>query len=274
VSLPGRRIEANGLSFHVAVEGEGQPVLLLHGFPDSSYLWRNQIPALVGAGYRVIAPDLRGYGESDKPQDPKAYAMRTIHADLEGILGELGVDRSHVVGHDWGAAVAWSWAGWQPQRVDRLVAVSVGHPRSFLRALTSSSQAARSWYMVFFQIPGLSERVLSRNDFAAFRRMGRGIPDLDHYVSELSRPGALTAGLNWYRANARPWRVRGVPNVKAPTLGIWGSKDFALTEKQMVDSERYVDGPWRYERFESGHWLMLQQPDELNALLLDFLGTG
>jgi pimeloyl-ACP methyl ester carboxylesterase len=228
----------------------------------------------VDAGYRVIAPDLRGFGESDKPQDPKAYAMSTILADVEGILGALGVDRSHVVGHDWGAAVAWSWAGWRPHRTGRLVTISVGHPRSFLRALLSSSQAARSWYMLFFQIPGFSERILSRNDFAAFRRMGRGIPDLDYYVAELSRPGALTAALNWYRANAKPWRVQRVPNVTAQTLGIWGSKDVALTEKQMVDSEKYVDAAWRYERFEVGHWLMLEQPDELNALLLEFLEKG
>ena len=274
MSLPGRRIEANGLSFHVVVEGEGQPVLLLHGFPDSSYLWRNQIPALVDAGYQVIAPDLRGFGQSDRPQDPREYRMETILGDVSGILESVGVDRSHVVGHDWGAVVAWTWAATEPDRMGRLVAISVGHPRSFVRSLVSSSQAARSWYMLFFQIPGFSERVLTANDWAAFRRMGRGIPDLDLYISELSRPGALTAALNWYRANAQPWRVQRVPNVRSSTLGIWGAKDFALTEKQMVDSEQYVDAPWRYERFESGHWLMLQEKERLSSLLVEFLEKG
>src|SRR5437867_9179248 len=109
-SLPGTRVEANGLSFHVVEEGKGDPVLLLHGFPDSSWMWRHQIPALVNAGYRVIAPDLRGFGQSDKPEDVEAYAMQTLVQDVVGILDQLGVEQTHVVGHDWGAALAWSFA--------------------------------------------------------------------------------------------------------------------------------------------------------------------
>jgi pimeloyl-ACP methyl ester carboxylesterase len=247
-------------------------VLLLHGFPDSSKLWRNQIPALVEAGYRVIAPDLRGFGQSDKPLEVEAYAMQTLVTDVAGILAAKGVERARVVGHDWGAALAWSFAAFLPGRVQRLTAIAVGHPQSFLRALTRSSQGLRSWYMLFFQIPRFSEKVISRNDFAAFRRMFRGVPDLDHYVQDLSRPGALTAALNIYRANAKPWqRAQKVPNVVVPTLGIWGSRDTALTERQMTDSQEFVDGPFRYERMDAGHWLMLEKPDELNNLLLDFL---
>jgi pimeloyl-ACP methyl ester carboxylesterase len=220
----------------------------------------------------VIAPDLRGFGQSDKPREVAAYAMQTLVTDVAGILAAKGVERARVVGHDWGAALAWSFAAFLPGKVERLTAMSVGHPQSFLRALTHSSQGLRSWYMLFFQIPRFSEKVISRNDFAAFRRMFRGVPDLDRYVEDLSRPGALTAALNIYRANAKPWqRAQKVPNVAAPTLGIWGTRDVALTEKQMTDSAEFVDGPFRYERMDAGHWLMLENPDELNNLLLDFL---
>ena len=271
------RVEANGLSFQIVDDGprDGEPVLLLHGFPDSSHMWREQIPALTGAGFRVIAPDLRGYGESDKPQEVEAYRMQTLVRDVVGILGEVDVSEANVVGHDWGAALAWSLAASVPGMVKRLAVLAVGHPKAFFRALTRTSQGARSWYMLFFQIPRFSEAVISRNDFAAFRRMaGRGVPDLEKEIADLSRPGALTAALNWYRANAKPWQrpQQDVPNVSAPTMGMWGSRDVALTERQMVDSADYVDGPFRYERLEgAGHWMMLERPGEVNDLLLEFL---
>ena len=272
--MPGTRIEANGLSFHVVDEGSSDrdAVLLLHGFPDSSWMWRNQIPALTTAGYRVIAPDLRGYGQSDKPQGTAAYRMPVLVTDVDAIMRSLSVERAHLVGHDWGAALAWSVAASLPGRVRRLVAMAVGHPGAFLRSLTRSSQAARSWYMVFFQVPRLSESMLSRNDWRMFRRFGRGVPDLDKYVADLSRPGALTAALNWYRANAKPWRVRRLPSIRVPTLGMWGTRDVALTETQMRESARFVDGHFRYERIDAGHWMMLERPDRVNELLVDFLG--
>jgi pimeloyl-ACP methyl ester carboxylesterase len=199
--------------------------------------------------------------------------MQTLVQDVAGILDAVGVEQAHVVGHDWGAALSWSFAAFLPGRVRRLAVIAVGHPKAFFRALTRSAQGMRSWYMLFFQIPRFSEAVLARNDFAAFRRFMRGVPDVDKYVADLSRPGALTAALNWYRANAKPWaRGRDVPNVAAPTLGVWGSRDVALTERQMTDSAEFVDGPWRYERFDgAGHWLMLEQPDRLNSLLIEFL---
>jgi len=270
-TLPGRRIDANGLSFHVVDEGSGDDaVVLLHGFPDSSYLWRKQIPALTDAGFRVIAPDLRGFGQSDKPPDVGAYVMRTLVQDVSGIMDALGVERAHVVGHDWGASLGWAVASFLPERVHKLVVLTVGHPTAFARAMITTSQGLRAWYMFFFRIPGLSEWVISRNDFATFRRGFRS-PDIDREIEALSPPGALTAGLNWYRANVRPSRRPKLPNVSAPTLGVWGSKDPALTEQQMRGSAAFVDGPFRYERIEAGHWMMLSRPDQVNALLLDFL---
>jgi len=244
--------------------------VLLHGFPDSSYLWRKQIPVLVEAGYRVIAPDLRGFGQSDKPQEVEAYRMRLLVGDVDAILESLGVESAHVVGHDWGAGLAWATAAFLPGRVRTLTVLAVGHPRAFQKALLTSSQGLRSWYMAFFQIRGFSEMVISRDGFSLFRRGFRS-PDVDQEIEALSQPGALTAGLNWYRANVRPSRGGSMPNVTAPTMGVWGSKDVALSEKQMKGSAEFVDAEFRYERLEAGHWMMLTRTEQINALLLGFL---
>ena len=265
------RIPGDGINLQVRDEGSGPAVLLLHGFPDSSRLWRKQIPALVAAGFRAIAPDLRGFGESDKPPAPRDYAMPRIRADLRAVLDALGVERAHVVGHDWGAIVGWALAGWDSNRVDRLVAISVGHPKSYLRTAFSSGQALRSLYALFFQLPGLSEAALRAGNWALLRRALGRAHDFDRYLKDLSRPGALTAALNWYRANGRIERLARYPNVSVPTLGIVGSRDAVLSRQQMTGSARYVDGEWRYETIEGGHWLPLSRADEVNRLLLDFL---
>lgn len=232
-------------------------------------MWRNQVPVLVDAGFRVVAPDLRGFGESDKPQSTSAYAMKVILDDLRGVLDTLGIGRVYVVGHDWGSIAAWAFAGWEPDRVPRLVVISVGHPRSFARP--SLAQLRKSWYAVVFQVPGVAERLFSARNWALLRATFGGSPDFDRYVAELSRPGALRAGLNWYRANKIVFQASKYPRVQADTLGIWGSKEWALTEGQMTGSERYVDGRWRYERVKGGHWVPLTRPDVVNELLLDFL---
>lgn len=270
----GSRINVGEVSLNVIDEGAGDAVLLIHGFPDSSRLWRKQIPALVDAGFRAIAPDLRGFGESDRPDSARAYDMSRIVEDLRNLLDHLDVDRAHVVGHDWGAITAWAFAGWEPSRTNKLVPICVGHPRAFIKP--TLAQVKKSWYVMFFQIPYISEVAVKARDWALFRMSFGYSPDIDHYIRDLSRPGALTAGLNWYRAN-RPDRVLrhkpGYERVAAPTMGIWGSKDWALTEKQMTDSERFVDGPWRYERLEAGHWIPLRRAETLNGLLTGFFSS-
>jgi pimeloyl-ACP methyl ester carboxylesterase len=270
------RIELNGLHFRVVEDGSGPPVLLLHGFPDSSYLWRKQIPALVGAGYRTIAPDLRGFGESDKPEEVDAYALPLLLGDVIGMLDKLNVDRARVVAHDWGAALGWLLAGMYPERVERLVVLSVGHMNSFVDA--GIEQREKSWYMLLFQFRGIAEEVVRRHDWRLFREWTRGHAEVEHWIADLSRPGALTAGLNWYRANVGPETLLAepvpFPSIAAPTLGVWSSKDAYLTEGQMARSKEYVTGPWRYERMEgASHWLQLDQPEPLNRLLVDFLGS-
>jgi pimeloyl-ACP methyl ester carboxylesterase len=269
------RVDVNGVGIEFEVTGEGQPVVLLHGFPDSGRLWRNQVPALADAGFRVIVPDLRGYGASDKPKEVDAYAIPFLAGDVLGVLDHLGVERAHVVGHDWGAALAWAIGSLVPDRVDHLVALSVGHPAAFVAA--GFEQREKSWYMLLFQFEDVAERWLSNDDWANLREWGAH-PDIDGVIADLERNGSLTPGLAWYRANIPPesWVGPGIelPPVQAPTMGIWSSGDFALTEAQMTGSADHVTGPWRYERVEGpGHWMQLEQPDVVNKLLLDFFAS-
>jgi pimeloyl-ACP methyl ester carboxylesterase len=267
------RIEVGGIGIEAQVEGEGPAVLLLHGWPDTHELWRHQVPGLVDAGFRAIAPDLRGFGASDKPADVADYAVPHLVGDLVGVLDHLGVDRAHVVGHDWGAALGWAMAGFVPDRVDRLVALSVGHPAAFADA--GLAQREKSWYMLLFQFSGVAEEWISGDDFARLRAW-MAHPDADRVVERLRDPAALTASLNVYRANLPPEALLRrdpiVPPVAAPTMGVWSAGDGALLEDQMTASSKHVTGPWRYERIDgAGHWIPLEARDELTALLLDFL---
>lgn len=272
------RIGVDNIELEVQVEEpadrpEAPAVLLLHGWPDSHRLWRHQVPTLTAGGFRTIAPDLRGFGASDRPEDVAAYGLANILGDIVGVLDHLRIERAHVVGHDWGAAVAWALAALLPDRVDRLVALSVGHPAAFRAA--GLAQREKSWYMLLFQFEGIAERWLSDDDYANFRSWSRH-PDADAVISELSRPGALTASLNWYRANLPPSALvepaLEVPPVTRPTMGLWSKDDMALIEDNVTGSAAHVTGEWRYERIDgAGHWIPLEAADELTGLLLDFL---
>jgi pimeloyl-ACP methyl ester carboxylesterase len=271
------RIGVEDIELEVQVEEPDHPdapaVLLLHGWPDSHRLWRHQVPALTAAGFRTVAPDLRGFGASDRPDDVAAYGLAHILGDVVGVLDHLGLGRAHVVGHDWGAAVAWALAALIPDRVDHLVALSVGHPAAFRAA--GLPQREKSWYMLLFQFEGIAERWLSDDDFANFRAWAQH-PDADAVIADLSRPGALTASLNWYRANLPPTALvepaLEVPPVARPTMGVWSKNDMALIEENVTGSADHVTGGWRYERIDgAAHWIPLEAPDELTALLLDFL---
>lgn len=266
------RVDVDGVGIEYQVTGQGRPAVLLHGFPDSGRLWRHQVPALAGAGFQVIVPDLRGYGRSGKPEAVDAYSLPLLAGDVLAILNDLGIARAHVVGHDWGAALAWTLATLAPDNVDHLAVLSVGHPATFLRTF---EQRQKSWYMLLFQFPGIAERWLTEDGWANFRRWGAH-PDADAVIADLDADGSLTPGLNWYRANVAPEFWVGpplqLPKVQAPAMGIWSTGDPALTEVQMTDSARNVAGPWRYERLDGpGHWMQLEAPDEVTALLLGFL---
>lgn len=266
-------VEANGLRFRIVDEGSGPPVLLLHGFPDTSDLWRGQIPSLLAAGFRVIAPDLRGRGETEIPRSVEDFALVNVVRDIAGILDALGVSRAHVVGHDWGAAVAWLVGALLPERTDHLVAISVGYPAGRKPTLEALQ---KGWYRLLFLFEGTAERLLRDDNWYLLRELLQGAGDPDRYVEDLARPGRLTAALNWYRANLPADRLLGpgrpLPPIQAPTLGIFSTGDLYLTESSMRDSANYVVSPWRYERIEgASHWIPLERPKELNRLLLEFL---
>jgi pimeloyl-ACP methyl ester carboxylesterase len=262
-----------GIEYDVAGPDDGRSVVLLHGFPDTGRLWHNQVPALVEAGLRVIVPDQRGYGRSDKPAEVEAYNLLFLAGDVIAVLDDLGLERAAVVGHDWGAAVAWGIASIAAERVERMVALSVGHPSAF--RLAGIPQQEKSWYMLLFQFPGIAERWLSENGWANFREWSRH-PDLDGVIADLEANESLTPGLNWYRANVPPDVWVGppmeLPAVQAPAMGVWSSGDFALLESQMTGSATFCAGDFRYERIEGpGHWMQLEAPDEVNRLLVGFL---
>lgn len=269
-----RDLEVNGIHMHVEDEGSGSPVLLLHGFPDSSALWRHQIPALVNAGYRVVAPDLRGFGETERPEDKDAYRMETLLADVLGLLGALDIPRCHLVSHDWGAFLGWALTLFTPDKIDRHVVLSVGHPANWQSP--SIRQREMSWYMLFFQYEGLAEEALQADDWKLFREFTRDHPETDAWIRNLSRPGALRAGLNWYRANANPrdsaLQSGAFPATSVPTLGIWSDGEFYVGEDQMKNSERFVDADWRYQRIEgAGHFIPLDAPEAVTRSILEWL---
>jgi pimeloyl-ACP methyl ester carboxylesterase len=264
------RVNVGDVHLNVQVSGSGPPVLLLHGFPDSLALWRDVAPRLVAAGHTTIAPDLRGFGESDAPAGRAHYRMDRIVGDLVRLLATLDLrEPVHAMGHDWGAAVAWCLALARPDLVRTNVVISVGHPREY--ALAGLEQRRKGAYLVFWQLPGIAESSLSRNGHAGLRHWARHHPDVDSCVRDVSRPGRLTAGLNWYRANFASVLFGPWPRCRVPTLGLWSSEDHCLAEDQMVKSERRMEAPWRYERIEGArHWLPLEEPARVAEVALQW----
>jgi len=264
----------NDLTFTLTDVGEGRAVILLHGFPDSRHTWVYQIPALAEAGYRVIAPDLRGYGESSIPEGVEHYSIDKLATDVTGILDALSIKQARIVGHDFGAGLAWYTVAFHPQYFTQLVVMSVGVNGN--PGWQTVKQREKSWYFDFFNKEGIAEEALSAENFALFRELIRNQGDPDRYFTDLARPGALTAALNWYRANTKGWGRRVekplFPMINIPVMGIWSEHDHHLLEPQMKQSDWNITGPWRYERINgAGHWLMLEKPKEINNLLLNFL---
>ncbi|MCW2777274.1 MAG: Epoxide hydrolase [Frankiales bacterium] len=252
---------------------DAETVLLLHGFPQSSWEWRAIWPALLEAGYRVVAPDQRGYSPGARPDGVEAYRMTELVGDALGLLDALEVPQAHVVGHDWGAAVAGHLAGRRPGRLRSLTAVSVPHPAAFGAALRSDpDQRERSQYMLAFNEPDAESRLLA--DGAAWLRSGFGaLPDADVYVRRMQEPGALTAGLNWYRAQTIGMRDP-LPAVTVPTLYVWSDGDVALGPVPAAATASHVDGPYRFEVLHGvSHWVPEEAPEQLVALLLEHLRT-
>ena len=267
-------LTVNGLRMQVQSAGEGPAVVLLHGFPDTHIVWRKQIAPLMAAGYRVLAPDLRGYGGSDAPQAVSAYRMEHIAADILAMLDQLGIARARVVGHDWGALVGWLLCMGAPERIEQYVALSAGHPAAVARA--GLMQTLRMSYMMWFMVPGLAESSLKAGDFYVLNRFTADRAQVGHWKKNLREPGRLTAALNYYRANvprAVLFSSKTEP-VRVPVMGVWSSRDPALGEEQMCGSSNYVADYFRYERIDGAdHWLQVTASERVNTLLLDFFAA-
>lgn len=304
--LEHRFVDTNGIRLHCAVDGDGPLVVFLHGFPECWYSWRHQLAALAPQ-FRVVAPDLRGYGDSDKPEGVAAYDRSQLVADVEGLIKAFGEKSAVIVGHDWGGAIAWQFAVDRPDMTRRLVVMNCPHPAIFAEHLQSNPrQLAKSWYMFFFQIPWLPETLLGLNGAwpignairqSAIRKDKITDDDLAHLRAAASRPGALHAAINYYRAvfrsdeakaNLPPWlrrflhgdaaplpiraRPEDWPKIGAPTLLIWGEEDVALRKELTLGLERVVSAPFEVKYIPgSGHWVQQEAADEVNALLLHFL---
>lgn len=273
---------------HYAECGGGDElVILLHGFPECWYSWRHQLPVL-GKRYHVVAPDMRGFNLSDKPPRVKDYRIELLVADVVGLIRYFGREQAAVVGHDWGAAVAWAVAQRHPESVSKLAALQVPPPAAW-RANFTLRQLRRSWYMFFFQLPRLPEWWMSANDFARVAQMYRETSarsgaftdtDIATYKEALRQLGALTGSLNYYRANvfrsllrrSKEERRQGSSTIRAPTLFIYGEKDFAVLPDTVRDLKRFIDAPYREVRIpDSAHWVQNEAVDEVNAALLEFL---
>lgn len=263
-------VDTNGIKLNVATAGEGRPVVLLHGFPDTHRTWRKQIAALTAAGYRLVMPDMRGYGASDAPGKPADYHVDRLCADVVGLLDALDIERAYLIGHDWGSLVGWHVCMTAPERVTRFAALSVGHPNAYARA--GVAQKLRAWYAALFQLPGIAEAMVGAGDLAALKHQAVDDAQLADWRANFAQPGRLTAALNYYRANRHLALARGYPLVTVPVMGVWSEGDPALTRAQMADSAQYMEAPFRYEQIggEVGHWLQLKEPRRVNRLLVDF----
>lgn len=276
-------LPTNGITLHVAQAGPagGPPVILLHGFPEYWGGWARQIPALAEAGYRVWAPDQRGYNLSSKPAGVRAYDIDELARDVLGLIDATGQDKVLLVGHDWGAAVAWWMAGKYPDRLHKLAILNVPHLAVMFRTVWRSwAQMRRSWYIFFFQIPGLPEASLRRNNWSnAIRslkgssRRGTFTPeDSEQYRAAWSQPGAITGMVNWYRAAVRSQRkLAGLGRIRVPTLMIWGAKDIALGREMAQPSIDLCDDGRLVFVEEAGHFVQHEEPARVNEMLIEFL---
>jgi pimeloyl-ACP methyl ester carboxylesterase len=277
-------VKANGLRFRAMVDGPagGEMFILLHGFPEGAESWTKQVDALAKAGYLAVAPDLRGYGLSDAPEAVENYAIDHLVEDVAGIIKSFGRTEAHVAGHDWGALVAWFFAGRHPEMTKTLTALSVAHPAALAEASrVDEEQREKSRYVALFLIEGKAEQVLAAEDYKRLRAMFALGPNPDavpraiveHFTGSLSRPGRLTAGLNYYRANlgqgGGAWAsLTQELKITTPTTLLWGDEDPALGRRAVEATAQHVEGPFRLEVLEgAGHWLQFERPDEVSSAL-------
>ena len=276
-----RTVRANGLEFLIDEAGEGDNVaLLLHGFPESRLCWRHQLPTLASLGWRAVAPDLRGYGGTSRPLGRQAYRIDHLVEDAAQLFDALGAKRRVLIGHDWGGIIAWAFAIRRARPLDGLAVLNAPHPLAYAKAVRQWRQRLRSWYVLFFQLPWLPERLFGANHA---RRLARALERsarrdgtfpaevMAHYRDNAAAPGALTAMINYYRANIDLRGMARGPGVNVPTLLLWGERDTALGPELITPSSRYADDI-AVQRFpKASHWLPEEAPEQVNAALAEWL---
>lgn len=277
-------VETNNIRLHCVMQGEGDLVILLHGFPEFWYSWRYQIPALA-RHFKVVVPDLRGYNDSDKPEH--GYDLDTLSADICGLIQNLGYLKAHIVGHDWGGTIAWHVAQTFPSLLDRLAVLNAPHPQRFMQEFVSNlDQLRRNWYVLAFQIPGLPEWLIRQNlrNFVkelfqgqAIRKGAFSTRDTEIYRAALEKPGVLSSALKYYRHLLLPqtwltgW-LRSPNPVTVPTLVLWGEEDFLFNQSMTTGIEHLVQAPLKMKFLpHCGHWVQQEVPQTVNRELLDFL---
>jgi pimeloyl-ACP methyl ester carboxylesterase len=272
------QFQNDGLTFDLRDEGppDGPVVIALHGFPQTSASWRGVAPLLASAGYRVLAPDQRGYSPRARPKPIKSYILDNLAADVIALAEQAGAECFDLLGHDWGAAVAWHVAANYPRRVRTVTALSVPHPRAFMAAMTRGTQLPRSWYMLFFQIPWLPELLARKENSPLLKLLLRYMPTPEPLRAEMSDlmrdPRTARGAVNWYRAMRYPARPTG--RVAVPALFVWSDKDNAVTRKSAELCGDYVDAPYRFETIAgAGHWIPHEHAEKIVGLMREHLAA-
>ena len=271
----------NGIRLHYVTQGDGPLMLLLHGFPEFWYSWRHQIPAFAH-DYKVVALDLRGYNDSEKPLATSAYALPELTKDVEGAIRALGYDQCVLVGHDWGGAIAWNVAYTYPDLLSKLIVLNLPHPAKFAAGLRTPQQLLRSWYIALFQLPLLPELILQASDYAKIRAIFRDQAinpnafteaDLDEFAAAAAKPGALTSMVNYYRNILQSEGLfnQSWPILQVPTLMIWGEEDVALGKELTYGTEQYVADFEIHYIPNCSHWVQQEQPELVNQYMQEFL---
>jgi pimeloyl-ACP methyl ester carboxylesterase len=258
----------SALRFDVLDSGptEGEAAVLLHGFPQQPSTWDEVAERLNAAGLRTLVPTMRGYTATNRPRPRRAYATSETAADVVALLDAAGLERAHLVGHDWGGSAAWGVAGWYPDRVATLTSLSTPHPAAFRDGLRAG-QARTSWYMALFQLPRLPEALAPRTMMQAFVRSGLPEDRAQAYAAALSGPGAWTGALNWYRGI--PFSTKPIGRITVPTTYVWGRNDAALVPATAEATAKYVSGPYRFLDLDAGHWLPEREPGAVTEAILD-----
>ncbi len=277
-----QRALVSGIHLHFVQQGEGPLVLLLHGFPEFWYGWRHQISRIAEAGFHVVAPDMRGYNDSDKPRAVAAYRLEILADDVAGLVRYFGVRKAHVIGHDWGGVIAQAFAVRHPQLLDRLVVLNAPHPGTYAREIRRLRQLRRSWYALAFQLPWLPEKMIRARDHALVHRVfTHDLPpgtftdaDIERYIEALEKPGALTSMINYYRASVRGGIAqveRWARPIEARTLFIWGERDKYLVPELLNGLTEWMPR-LRIERFkDASHWVHHEEPERVGTTIVEFL---